>query len=237
VQVLLTSRPAAEAQPAPPSDDQFAAALRGFGPVGLVAIAVILAGNFLFLPASAILVLIWANASHTPWRDIGYVRPKSWIGDLAIGVVFGTAFKLVMKTIVMPLLGADPVNHAYHYLAGNPAAIPATLYLLIIGAGFGEETLFRGFLFERFGKVLGHDAVAKTLTVLLTSAWFALAHYPTQGFAGSEQAMFTGVVFGTIYARSGRLWMLMCAHAAFDLAAYAMIYWNLETSFAHLVFK
>ena len=49
--------------------------------------------------------------------------------------------------------------------------------------------------------------------------------------------VFTGVVFGTIYARSGRLWMLMCAHAAFDLAAYAMIYWNLETSFAHLIFK
>jgi hypothetical protein len=29
----------------------------------------------------------------------------------------------------------------------------------------------------------------------------------------------------------------MCAHAAFDLAAVAIIYWNLEATVAHLVFK
>lgn len=31
--------------------------------------------------------------------------------------------------------------------------------------------------------------------------------------------------------------MLMIAHAAFDLAAVAMIYWNLESTVAHLLFK
>jgi len=31
--------------------------------------------------------------------------------------------------------------------------------------------------------------------------------------------------------------MLMCAHAAFDLTAVAIIYWSLETRVAHLVFK
>jgi hypothetical protein len=44
-------------------------------------------------------------------------------------------------------------------------------------------------------------------------------------------------VFGTIFAFSGRLWMLMCAHAAFDLTAYGIIYWNLESQAAHLLFK
>ncbi len=29
----------------------------------------------------------------------------------------------------------------------------------------------------------------------------------------------------------------MCAHAAFDFAAVAIIYWNLETTVAHLVFE
>jgi hypothetical protein len=29
----------------------------------------------------------------------------------------------------------------------------------------------------------------------------------------------------------------MVAHAAFDLTALAMIYWNLESRVAHLVFK
>lgn len=51
------------------------------------------------------------------WREIVYLRPKSWIGSLAVGVAFGSAFKFLLKAIVMPLLGADPINHAYHYLA------------------------------------------------------------------------------------------------------------------------
>jgi hypothetical protein len=29
----------------------------------------------------------------------------------------------------------------------------------------------------------------------------------------------------------------MCAHAAFDLTAIAIVYWNLESAVAHLVFK
>jgi membrane protease YdiL (CAAX protease family) len=73
--------------------------------------------------------------------------------------------------------------------------------------------------------------------VLATTALFAAAHYPEQGIAGVEQAAMTGLAFGTVFAITGRLWALMCAHAAFDLAAYAMIYWNVEPQVAHLVFK
>jgi hypothetical protein len=31
--------------------------------------------------------------------------------------------------------------------------------------------------------------------------------------------------------------MLMVAHAAFDLTAIALIYWNLESDVAHFIFK
>ena len=137
----------------------------------------------------------------------------------------------------LPRLVGELRTHAYHYLAGNRAAVVAFLPSVIIGAGFGEETFFRGYLFERLGKLLGHGAVARVATVLLTSALFGAVHYPVQGLAGAEQATVTGLVFGTIFAVTGRIWMLMCAHAAFDLAAVAIIYWNLEAKLAHLVFK
>src|SRR2546422_8014406 len=55
-------------------------------------------------------------------------------------------------TLFRSLFGAPPINQAYHYLTGNPAALPGAVYLLIAGGGFGEEVVFRGFLFERFGK-------------------------------------------------------------------------------------
>lgn len=220
-----------------PSDDQVAAGLRGFGPLGILAILVILfAGNYPFVPLSAILVLLWVWRSRTPWREIGYVRPRSWIGALAVGITFGVAFKFLMKAIVMPLLGAPPINQAFQYLAGNRAALPAAIYAMIVVAGFGEETVFRGYLFERLGKLFGTGVWAKTLIVLLTSVVFGLGHYSLQGLAGVEQATIFGLVFGMIMAVTGLIVMLMVAHAAFDLTALAMIYWNLESKVARLIF-
>lgn len=190
-----------------------------------------------FEPLAAILVLVWAHWSRTPWREIGYVRPRSWSLTIVLGIVFGSAFKLLMKAIVMPLLGADPINRAYHYLVGNQAALPEMVFAMIVGAGFGEETVFRGFMFERLGKLLGTGVAAKSLTLLVTVVWFALVHYPVQGLAGAEQAAITGFVFGAIFAVTGRLFMLMFAHAAFDLTALGIIYWNLESRVAHFIFK
>jgi CAAX protease family protein len=219
------------------SDDPFAASLRGFGLVGILAILVILAGNLIVAPLGAVLVLVWASRSRTPWREIGYVRPVSWFRTVAVGIAFGIAFKFLMKMVVMPLLGADPINHAFHYLAGNPAALPGMLFAVTVGAGFGEETIFRGYMFERLGKLFGSGAAAKASIVLLTSVVFGLLHYPVQGLAGAEQAMIVGLVYGTIFTITGRIWMLMVAHAAFDVTAVAIIYWNLESDVAHFVFK
>ncbi|MGH9837182.1 MAG: lysostaphin resistance A-like protein [Blastocatellia bacterium] len=156
---------------------------------------------------------------------------------MAGGIVFGVAFKFLMKAVVMPLLDADPINQAYHYLTGNRAVLPGMLFAVTVGAGFGEETVFRGYLFECLGKLFGHSVVAKTVIVLLTAAWFGLVHYPVQGITGAGQAAIVGLVFGTIFAVTGRIWMLIFAHAAFDLTALAMIYWNLESKVAHLVFR
>jgi membrane protease YdiL (CAAX protease family) len=221
----------------PQSDDRLAAALRGFGALGILAILVILAGNVIVVPLSAVLVLVWARWSGTPWSEIGYGKPASWIRTVAVGIVFGIAFKFMMKMIVMPLLGAPPINQAFHYLAGNSAALPGILYAVIIGAGFGEETVFRGFMFERLGKLFGSGVIAKTSIVLLTAGLFGPAHYSGQGLAGVEQGVITGLVFGTIFAITGRIWMLMVAHAAFDVTAVAIIYWNFESTVAHFVFK
>jgi uncharacterized protein len=225
-----TSRP-------PLQEDDLAARLRSFGPLGILAILVILAGNFLFVPLSAILVLAWVSLSRTPWREIGYVRPRSWTRTVVIGVVFGVAFKFLMKAIVMPLLGAPPINQAYHWVAGNTAALPYMVFLMIVVAGFGEETLYRGWMFERLGRLLGTGVWAKVSIVVFTAVVFALPHFLDQPLAGVEQALISGLVFGTIFARTRRIFLLMVAHAAFDLAALAMIYWDFETAVAHFFFR
>jgi membrane protease YdiL (CAAX protease family) len=219
------------------AQDHLAAQLRGFGPLGILAILIILSGNRLIAPLSAILVLIWVKLSGTPWHEIGYVRPRSWVRSFAVGIGFGVALKFAMKAIVMPLFGAPPINWAYHFVAGNSGVIPLMLYTMIVTAGFGEETFYRGWMFERLSKLVGRGVAAKGGIVLVTSVVFALIHYPEQGAPGVEQALVTGLLFGSIFAVTGQIFLLMIAHAAFDLTALWMIYYNLETRIAHLIFK
>ena len=224
-----------------PGDD-LAAQLRGFGLAGIVAIALIMfTGNIVFanmvaIPVGAALVLIWARLSHTPLREIGYATPRNWVLTILIGILFGVAFKFLMKAIVMPLLGADPINHAYHFLAGNKSTLPAAIVAMLV-AGFGEETVFRGFMFERLEKLFGHSRGSKIFIVVFTSLLFGLSHYFSQGWPGVEQATITGLVFGTIFAATKNIWLVMIAHAFFDLTALAMIYKNVESQIAHWIFK
>ena len=218
-------------------NERLAARLRGFGPLGIVAMLIVAGGNFLFTPLSALFALLWAWLSRTPWRHLGFVRPRSWARTIVIGIVFGVALKFAMKSIVMPLLGAPPVNGPFHFLAHNPAEVPWMLYIIFVTAGFGEEVLFRGWAFERFGKLLGRSGWAKAVAVLVTSAWFGYAHYGFQGMPGVQNATVVGLAFGSVFAVTGRIYLLMIAHTAFDLAAYAMIYWEWETAVAHFFFK
>ena len=199
--------------------------------------AVITMGALVNPLLGAAMVLGWTWRSKTPWHEIGFVRPNGWIGGLAAGFAFGCAFKVLLKAVVMPLFGAAAINPAYHYLAGNAAALPGMLFAVVVSAGFGEETVYRGYLFERLGKLLGTGFNARAFIVLFGAGLFGLAHYSDQGLAGVEQAVISGLAFGTIFAVTGRIWMPMCAHAAFDLTAVAIIYLNLESEVAHFVFK
>ncbi|HSP35175.1 MAG TPA: CPBP family intramembrane glutamic endopeptidase [Thermoanaerobaculia bacterium] len=208
-----------------------AEALRGFGPAGILAIAIVaLTGNIvlpnlLVIPVGALLVLLWAEVSGTPWRDLGYVRPSAWA--VALGVAIGVALKLVLKYAVMPLFGAPRVNQAYHFLAGNTAILPTAILGMCV-VGFAEETVFRAFFFERLTKLFGGARAATIAIVVVTSILFGLAHYSSAGIFAVEQAIITGAVFGTMFTMRRSIVPVIAAHAAFDIAAVLIIYLRFE---------
>ena len=199
---------------------------------GAAATVVIVAAAVFSVPLAAALALLWSRIARVPWSEIGFGRPRSWAATLAAGIAGGVLFKLVMKAVVMPLLGGPAINPKYHYLAHNTAELPAILAAVIIGAGFGEEIFFRGFLFERLRRLRTPTAAIVALTTLL----FSLAHLPDQGVAGAEQAVFTGLAFALLYVATGNLWTSIAVHAAFDVAAVAIIYFDVEARVARLVF-
>jgi membrane protease YdiL (CAAX protease family) len=66
---------------------------------------------------------------------------------------------------------------------------------------------------------------------------FGLAHYADQGLSGVQQATIVGIVFAAVFAVTRNLWPLIVAHAAFDVTAVFIIYRDLESYVAHLVFR
>ena len=58
-----------------PPQDRVAAELRGLSPCRHCCRQIV-------APLGALVVLVCTRLSRTPWREIGYVRPKSWIGGL-----------------------------------------------------------------------------------------------------------------------------------------------------------
>ncbi|HEY2804923.1 MAG TPA: CPBP family intramembrane glutamic endopeptidase [Gemmatimonadales bacterium] len=223
-------------------DRALASELRGFGPGGIIAlIAILFTGNFILpymvtIPIGTILVLIWARLSRTPWSELGLSRPPNWTTTIAGGISLGIGLKLLLKAVVMPLLGADPVNRYYHFIAGNPAYLPGAVWTMLV-AGFGEELVYRGYLFERWRRLFGWTLGSRIAVVLVTSVWFGLSHYFGQGRDGALQSVMTGLTFGTVTLLTGRIWVAILAHTVYDLAAAAMIYGNLEVRIAHLFFR
>ena len=220
----------------PATDRTFSGRLRGAGLLGWLSFLVVVAGSLVTAFLGALLAIGWAALSGTPWRDLGFVRPRNWALTIAAGVTLGIAFKLAMKSVVMPLLGAPPMNQTFQFLAGDRSAFHQLLPEILFAAGFGEEVLFRGYLFDRLGRFIGRGAMATVATVLITSVLFAAAHWVNQGTPGVQQGLVTGLVFGAIYARTRALPLLMIMHASFDLTAAWLIYHRLETTVAHGVF-
>jgi hypothetical protein len=77
-------------------DNRFAAELRGFGPIGIIAILlIILTGNIvldnmLVLPVGAVLALV-GYGYLIQHGEIGYIKPKidhNYIGGFAFGIAF-----------------------------------------------------------------------------------------------------------------------------------------------------
>lgn len=210
---------------------------RGLTPAEWLVFLAVVLGSGLLGPLRALAVFAWAWRSRTPFAALGFVRPLRWLTDVALAVLFGAAFKLAMKAVVMPLLGAPPVNEAYRHVTGHPEVLPGMVFVILLGAGLGEEIVFRGFAFERLGRAFGGGTQAKVAIVLLTSLGFGLAHLPEQGLPGFQQSLTVGLVLGAVFASTGRLWFPIAAHAAFNLTALALIYWDLERDVAGWFFR
>lgn len=126
----------------------------------------------------------------------------------ALGVAVGTAlFSTVVG--VLWLLGS------YHVTAVHPKAdwLPALL-VVGLGAGIGEEIMFRGVLFRIIEEGLGSWAA-----LLISALFFGAVHGHNPGatvWSSAAIAIEAGLLFGLLYHVSRSLYLCMGLHAAWN---------------------
>ncbi len=203
-----------------------------------VSFLLILSSALTVVLISALFTLIWRKLTKLPFSKLGFYRPPSWIKTILLGIFLGVTIKLTFSILVMPLLGYEPGAHGtFNFLKGNLTnALLFSIYVIIVG-GFSEELVFRGFLFHQYEQWIGKSKGHQLLMVVLVSLIFGIPHF-YQGTIGVVQSVLVGSIFGTMYLLNQRnIWMVVIAHAVFDLVAIYITYSGQSSYYNELLFK
>jgi len=165
----------------------------------------------------------------TDWRDLGFRRPEHLGQALRWSLGLFLVDMLVLPVIVDTVsnaLGLPPQQlGAFATLKGNTFEYLVLLLPVSWGiAAFGEELLYRGFIYRRLTDVIGQTSWASTISLLGQTALFALGH-AYLGPRGMLNAGALGSVAGLAYLACGRnLWPLIIAHGLVDTVGMTALY-------------
>ncbi len=172
-------------------------------------------GLLALLIGAAVGIWPWSRLCPSPWRTcllrntaIGlFAAIPLGIGLLILDSSRATPFRRIRQIVrrrLLPFFEGAPWSH---------------LLVISLAAGFGEETLFRGFLQDGFAAGLGADW-GPGLALLAASLLFGVAHCLTWTYLGL--AFLAGVYFGSLYWWTDCLWTPIVTHAAYDF--FALVY-------------
>jgi uncharacterized protein len=199
-------------------------ATRAVLPAGREQELLVLAVKLLAHVAAPTLLLAALGAKLAPLFRLRVQRTGFWPPLLVLGAII-----LALMCVVSPALSEIATLHAS--VATLVWAAPASFIWLAIEAGLCEEFLFRAVLQSRLSAVLKSEAGA----VVGGAALFALAHVPglvLRGHPGVDGyspdpvqvIAFTigvlspvAVLFGTLWARTRSLSLIVLLHAAVDV--------------------
>lgn len=138
--------------------------------------------------------------------------------ELGLGMAFGAAAFLAV-------IGAMAASGAFRVAGVNPWSVLIAPFAELAFMALFEELLFRGILFRIIEGSLG-----SWLSVLLSSALFALAHLPNEGITLLAVAItaVAGAMFGAAYMFTRRLWLPLGMHFAWNFMSDAVF--SLPTS-------
>ena len=172
---------------------------------------------------------LWLRRSS--WRQLGLSRPTSWLRTIGIGAIIGLVYQAVSILLVVPFL--RQITHEPLDLS-QVASVYNNLPLLMLWltvtwtlAAFGEEMVYRGYLFNRVADLLEHSRAGWIVALIGSSALFGLGH-AYQGITGILETFLFGCVMAGLYLAGRRnLWLPVVAHGVYDTFAFVLIFLGL----------
>jgi membrane protease YdiL (CAAX protease family) len=160
-------------------------------------------------PFTVIALLYIMHRSREPWAYFGLARFRLrdvavWIALLVVTFVWMRLWRVILSLDapdIYPLRPSHPTWLALLLL------IPAML-----ANALSEELAMRGYLIPRLQALFGR----KTSAVIFSSLAFASYHI-YQGPDGFVGVFMFGLLYGSVFVLTRRLWPLVLAHAAWDI--------------------
>jgi uncharacterized protein len=176
-------------------------------------------GLFFIVPLALYAFIPWVFPSmkkQARWFYLGTIDKFTWLGGFGVAIVSSAALYLWV------VLTKPDLSDLYSFVPGNSKGA-----LILVGIGFAllnafvEESIYRGILWEAFGKIFNSVVVI----TLLQASIFALAHihgFP-RGASGVGLAFIYGLMLGVIRHRSKGLLAPIIVHFVADFAIYLIL--------------
>ncbi|MGH6872023.1 MAG: lysostaphin resistance A-like protein [Rhizomicrobium sp.] len=164
----------------------------------------------------AIVLLYVLLVERKPLSSIGYRKPGAM--DLLLGFVAAIAAVFGIGIVFQFVL---PALHMSVDRQMGAVAIAPFLFrvALVTRAAFVEETLFRGYGFERIAEWTGNPVLAALATWVL----FTMAHLTSWGWAQVIIAAWGGLVLTLLYLWRRNLWANILCHWLTDGTAFLLM--------------
>src|SRR5437764_5054230 len=156
--------------------------------------------------------------------DIGLKRPASWMCTLMIGI--GLAAIVFIAMYLSEKAGFRRDLSKFKDVQGNVELAVLGVFYALIGAGFYEEFMFRGFLMQGLAMFFGGSRGGWIVACVLQGALFGFAH-AYQNPLGIAITGTLGVLMGLLVLASGRnLWPVIIGHGLFDASRFVLFYFQ-----------
>jgi membrane protease YdiL (CAAX protease family) len=167
-------------------------------------------------------VLIWFRRERL--ADIGLKYPQSWLRTFLIGILIAA---IVFAGIYFSeKAGFHRDLSRFAALKGNLTLTACAVVYVLIGAGFYEEFMFRGFLMQGLAMLFGGSRGAWGAALIIQGALFGVSH-AYQNPLGMLITGTLGTLLGVLVLVSGRnLWPAIIAHGLFDASRSILFYFQ-----------